>query len=141
MSGSTVREWLEAYAQRKYGLDVEQLPFNHEDYAILRHTDSGRWFAVFIVKSRREFGLDGDGEAEIVSLKIRDPLLVDMLAQKPGYLRGYPSPKWNWLSVVLDGTVSREEVCQWLDESFAATSAKSRNKKTPLIKREINVLL
>lgn len=133
---NSLRKQLETYAKETYGTDVEQLPFNHEDYSILRHPDSGKWFAVFIVKSRAAFGLPGDGDAEVVSLKLRDPLLADLLTAQDGYLRGYPSSGWNWISVVLDGTVPFEEIRQWLDESFQATKSKAKNKKTPLPKRE-----
>lgn len=131
----SLREKLEEYAKEKYGVETEQLPFNREDYAILRHADSGRWFAVFITKSRREFGLPGEGDAQIVSLKLRDPLLADLLAQQLGYLRGYPSARWNWISAVLDGTVPFEDVCRWLDESYQATASKTKNQSIPLPKR------
>lgn len=130
----TLREKLEEYAKEKYGVESEPLPFNRENYAVYRHADSGRWFAVFITKSRREFGLPGDGDAQIVSLKLRDLLLADFLTQQPGYLRGYPSARWNWISVVLDGTVPLEDVCRWLDESYQATSSKTKNQKVPLPK-------
>ena len=127
---------MDEYTKEKYGIEPEQLPFNHEDYAIYRHSDSGKWFAVFIVKSRSEFGLEGDGDAEILSVKIRDPLLADLLTQQPGYLRGYPSSKWNWVSILLDGTVPLEDVCRWLDESYSATTSKAKNQKVALPKRE-----
>gem|GEM_PF-1020957 len=136
MADKTLREQLEAYAKKKYKAVPEQLPFHNEDYAIFRHPDSGKWFAVFIVKSRREFGLDGDGKTGIVSVKIRDPFFADMLMQQPGYLRGYPSAKWHWVSVLLDGTVPFKDICQWLDESYAATLSKSQNKKVPLARRK-----
>lgn len=87
------------------------------------------------MKPRKAFGLEGEGSAEIVSLKLRDPLLADMLTQRPGYLRGYPSGKWNWVSIVLDGSVPIEEICRLLDESYAATKGKTRNQKVPLVKR------
>ena len=135
MGVESLRSQLEARAREKYGMEAEQLPFNHEDYAILRHADSGRWFAVFIVKPRAALGLPGDGDAGIVSLKIRDPLLTDMLSQQAGYLRGYPSIRWNWISIVLDGTVLFEEVCRWLDESYEATSSGTGNKRVALPKR------
>lgn len=135
MSNTTLRGQLEAYAKKKYRAQPEQLPFSREDYAIFRHPDSGKWFAVFIVKPRTDFGLAGDGDAEIVSLKIHDPLLADMLLQQPGYLRGYPNAKWNWVSIVLDGTVPFEDICQWLDESYAATVSKAKNQKTARTKR------
>ena len=132
MGNLTMREKLEAYVLSKYRIAAEQLPFNHEDYAIFRHKDSGKWFAVFIVKPRSVLGLDGDGDAEIVSLKIADPLLADLLTQQPGYLKGYPSSKWNWVSVVLDGTVPFEDIRAWLDESYNATISKVKNQKIPL---------
>ena len=130
-----IRERLEAYVKATYGVESEQLPFRQEDYAVLRHADTGRWFAVFIVKPKKAFGMDGEGNTEIVSLKIRDPLLADLLIQQTGYLRGYPSSKWNWVSIILDGTVPLEEVCRWLDESYAATKAKAKNQIVPLVKR------
>ncbi len=132
----TLREQVEEYAKKKYGVEAEQLPFNKEDYAVFRHADTGKWFAVFIVKAYTEFGLEGDGTAEIMSVKIRDSLFADMLSQQPGYLWGYPSPAWNWLSVVLDGSVPFDDICQWLDESYIATKSKAKNKKVPLSKRK-----
>lgn len=131
----TIRERLDAYTKEKYGIDPETLPFSHEDYEIYRHTETGKWFAVFVVKERSIFGLDGEGSAEIVCVKIRDRLLADMLMQQPGYLRGYPSRGWNWVSVVLDGTVPFEDISRWLDESYDATVSKAKNLKVPLPKR------
>ena len=119
-------------------IDPELLTFSHENYAIYRHKDTGRWFAVFIVKDRQVFGLPGSGDTEIVSFKIKDPVLTDLLAQQPGYLRGYPSSKWNWLSAVLDGTIPFEDICRWINMSYEATKAKPGNKKPPLPKLEIS---
>ena len=76
-------------------------------------------------------------EEEVV-LKIENPVLTDLLAQQPGYLRGYPSSKWNWLSAVLDGTIPFEDICRWINMSYEATKAKPGNKKPPLPKLEIS---
>lgn len=134
----TIRDQLDRYVEEKYRIDPELLPFSHENYAIYRHKDTGRWFAVFIVKDRQVFGLPGSGDTEIVSFKIKDPVLTDLLAQQPGYLRGYPSSKWNWLSAVLDGTIPFEDICRWISMSYEATKAKPGNKKPPLPKLEIS---
>ncbi|MBR6050504.1 MAG: MmcQ/YjbR family DNA-binding protein [Clostridia bacterium] len=136
MVTKTIRERIDAYTKEKYGIDPEILPFSHEEYEIYRHTENGKWFAVFIVKERSAFGLEGDGTAEIICVKIKDPFFADILMQQPGYLRGYPSSKWNWVSMVLDGTVPFEDICRWLDESYLATRTKAGNLKTPLLKRE-----
>lgn len=52
----TIRDQLDRYVEEKYRIDPELLPFSHENYAIYRHKDTGRWFAVFIVKDRQVFG-------------------------------------------------------------------------------------
>ena len=132
---ATIREQLDAHVKEKYGVDPELLPFSKEDYGVYRHPDTGRWFAVFIVKERAAFGLAGEGPVEVVCMKLKDPLLADFLMQQPGYLRGYPSSKWNWVTAVLDGTVPLEDICRWLDDSFQATKTKSKNRNTPLMKR------
>ena len=80
--------------------------------------------------------MDGDGPAEILCVKPKDRFFADFLTQQPGYLRGYPSSKWNWVSMALDGTVPFEDICRWLDESYQVTKSKAGNLKTPLPKRE-----
>lgn len=133
---NTIREQLDAYVKKNYGIEPEILPFSKEDYEIYRHADTGKWFAVFIVKDRTAFGLDGEGPVEVVCVKVKDPILADFLMQQPGYLRGYPSSKWNWVTVVLDGTVPFEDICRWLDDSYRVTKTKSKNMRTPLVKRK-----
>ena len=130
-----LRARLDAYIKEKYNIDPEILPFSHENYEIYRYADTGKWFAVFVVKERSTFGLGGDGTAEILCVKIADPVLADFLMQQPGYLRGYPSRGWNWVSVMLDGTVPFTDICRWLDESYKATKTKAKNMKTPLPKK------
>lgn len=132
----TIREQLDAYVKEKYGIEAEILPFSKEDYGVYRHPDTGRWFAVFIVKERSAFGLPGFGNVEVVSFKIRDRMLSDFMAQQPGYLRGFPASNWNWTTAVLDGTVPYEDICHWIDESYKATRKKTKNLKTPLPRKE-----
>ena len=131
-----LRDRLDAYAREKYGIEPEVLPFSGEEYGVYRHADTGKWFAVFIVKDRRAFGLPGTGRAEAVSFRIRDRTLADLLARQPGYLRGFPARGWNWTTALLDGTVPFEDICRWLDESRLATASKTRNKRVPLPGRE-----
>lgn len=133
---TSIREQLDAHVKEKYGIEPEILPFSKEDYGIYRHTETGKWFAVFIVKDRQAFGLPGSGEVEVVSFKIRDKLLSDFVVQQPGYLFGFPARNWNWTSAVLDGTIPAEDICRWVDESYEATKTRAKNKKTPLPKRE-----
>lgn len=135
MKNSSIRKQIDSYVKEKYGITPEILPFSHEKYEIYRHRESGRWFSVFIEKQRREFGLDGKGEVEVICVKPRDFEYATFLMGEKGYLRGLPSKGWNWLSIVLDGTVSVKDICSFIDESYYGTKDKPKNKKTPLAKK------
>lgn len=130
----SIREQLDAHVKEKYRIEPEILPFSKEDYGVYRHPDTGRWFAVFIVKDRSAFGLPGFGDVEVVSFKIRDRMLAGFVTQQPGYLHGFPASNWNWTTAVLDGTVPYEDICRWIDESYGATKTKAKNKRTALPK-------
>ena len=133
-SDKPIREQLEDYIEKKYKIREEQLPSNHEDYAVFRQV-SGKWFAVFFVKPYREFGLGGDSLVDVVSFKIRDKELAEDLYRQAGYLRGYPSSGWGWVSALLDGTVPFEDLRRWVDESYEATVNEPGNMNIPLEKR------
>lgn len=132
----TIREQLDAYVKEKHGIEPEILPFSKDDYGVYRHTETGKWFTVFIVKDRSAFGLPGSGEVKVVCFKIADRMLADFVAQQPGYLRGYPAGNWNWTTAVMDGTIPFEDIRRWVDESYEATRTKTKNKRTPLPKKE-----
>lgn len=135
MPRPSLRARIEAYAREEYGIEPEQLPFNHEDYAVLRHPRNCKWFAVFFVKPRAALGLPGEGVAEVLSFKVPGKKTAERLAATPGFFPGYPSPRWNWLSVALDGSVPLCEIKPCLDESFCATAFKPANQNIPLEKR------
>ena len=122
---STIREQLDAHVKEKYGIEPEILPFSKEDYGVYRHTETGKWFAVFIVKDRSAFGLPGSGSVEVVSFKVCDRMLSDFMAQHAGYLSGFPARNWKWTSAVLDGAIPLEDIRHWVDESYEATMSKT----------------
>lgn len=35
----------------------------------------------------------------------------------------------NWISILLDGTVSFEDICKWIDESYVVTASKQKKQK------------
>lgn len=121
-----------SYAKKKYNAEPEYLWMRYPDYAVLRHSDNGKWFGIIMNVGRKKLGLDGDEAVDIMNVKIADPLLLDLLVKQPGYFRAYHMSKTGWISVLLDGSVPFEEICRWIDESCRATaSAKKKQKLRP----------
>ena len=124
-----LRDQLFAYVKKKYKADPEYLWRRYPEYAIFRHTDNRKWFGLIMDVRKERLGLGGDGIVDILNVKLSDPLLVDLLVQQPGYLRGYHISRGNWVSILLDGTVPFADICRWLDDSYRATASKEKKQR------------
>lgn len=124
-----LREKLFEYVKEKYTSTPEYLWSRFPDYAIFRHSDNKKWFGLVMNVRKEKLGLDGEEKVDILNVKLSDPLLVDMLIQQPGYMRGYHISRGNWVSILLDGSVPFDEICGWLNESFMTTASKQKKQK------------
>ena len=124
-----MRDKLFEYVKKKYKTKPEYLWRRYPDYAIFRHNDNNKWFGLVMDVPREKLGLLGQERVDILNVKLSDPFLVDMLIKRKGFLKGYHISRGNWVSILLDGTVSFEEICDYLDESFLTTASKQKKEK------------
>ena len=124
-----MRKELFSYVKKKYKADPEYLWSRFPDYAIFRHSDNKKWFGLVMNVKKEKLGLEGEDMVDILNVKLSDPLLVDMLIQQPGYMRGYHISRGNWVSILLDGSVPFEEICGWLNESYMTTASRQKKEK------------
>ena len=123
------REQVFEYVKKKYKAEPEYLWMRFPDYAIFRHADNEKWFGLVMNIPRKKLGMDGEDFVDILNVKLSDSLLVDMLIQQPGYFRGYHISRGNWVSILLDGSVSFDDICRWLEESYFTTASKEKKQK------------
>ena len=105
------------YACRRYGDEPEFLWKKFTDNAVLRRKDTGKWYAAILTTSRRKLGLDSDEIVEILDFRC-PPDELDALVDGKLYFRGWHMNKKNWCTIVLDGSVSDEEICRKIDTSY-----------------------
>ena len=128
----TLRDKVFAYINKQYSTGPESPWIRFPDYAVFRHTDNGKLFALVMDVPRSRLGLSGETKTDLLNVKMPNLLLADLLVRQEGYLRGWHIRGGSWVSVLLDGTVPLEEICHWIDESYLATaSAKTRQKARP----------
>lgn len=124
-----MREEIFKYVKAKYKIEPDY-PFpTAPGYPVLRHADSRKWFALIMDIPADRLGLKSSGRAEIINVKLGDPMFVDMIVRQPGYFYGYHISRSNWISILLDGTVPFEDICRWIDESYAVTASKRKSQK------------
>ena len=124
-----MREKIFKYVKDQYKTEPDYPFSTFPDYPVLRHGDNGKWLALIMNVPREKLGLKGEERVDIVNVKLGDPVLVNMLVQRPGYFYGYHISRSNWISILLDGTVPFDEICQWIDESYAVTASKQKKQK------------
>ena len=119
------REKIFEYVQKKYGTQPEYLWMKWPDYAVLRHRDNNKWYAIIMNVSRKTLGLEGEEEVDILDVKC-DPTAIDFFRQMDGFLPAYHMSKTNWITLLLDGSVPDEQVLDFVDASYAMTQPRKK---------------
>ena len=133
------------YARRKRGDEAEYLWAKAPKNAILRRQDSGKWYAAILTVERRKLGgvpkktrlddgadvlaaLDGTEAVEILNLK-EDPEEIRYLVDGRLFFPAYHMNKRRWYTLVLDGSLSNEEIFERLDASWAEVGRGNKKRR------------
>ena len=124
-----LREDVEKYIKKKYKASPEYLWKRYPYYAAFRHEDNRKWFAIIMDVDGDKLGLPGTERIDIIDVKIDDLMLRDILLQQEGFLPAYHMNKGGWITILLDGTVKADEICNMIDASFLDTASKKKKDK------------
>ncbi len=106
-----------AYVRNTYGDEPEFLWKKFAGNAVWRRKNTEKWYGVLLTVSKRKLGIDSDALAEILDFRIQ-PEELEALADGRTYFPGYHMNKKHWCSIILDGSVTFEEVCRRIDASY-----------------------
>ena len=81
-----MREQITKYIKKKYVAIPEFLWKRFPGYAIFRHEDNKKWFALIGDVTPETSGLSGKERIDVVNIKIDDLLLRDILIKQEGYV-------------------------------------------------------
>ena len=116
------------YAANTYGVEPDYPFSTAPTYAVLRHLSNRKWFALIGDVRRDKLGLSGESKIDIMNVKC-DPILSGSLLMQEGYYPAYHMNHESWITILLDGTVPLEEICQLLDISYELTMVKPKKKR------------
>lgn len=106
-----------SYLRDTYGDELEFLWKKFDDNAVVRRKDNKKWYAALLTVSRRKLSIDSDEIIEILDLRMK-PEDIEIIVDKKKYFPGYHMNKKHWITICLDGTLSIEEICNKIDESY-----------------------
>lgn len=105
------------YVRQKYANDLEFLWKKFPDNAIWRRTDNEKWYGAILTVSKSKLGIKSDETVEIIDLRIQPEKMTELIDNE-NYFPGWHMNKKNWYTIILDGSVSMEELCYRIDESY-----------------------
>lgn len=111
------RQDILAYAAKTFQTAPDHPWSRYPEYAVLRHAQSGKWYALLMTLPRAKLGLKGAGNVQVVNLK-SGRVLDLLLHSAPGSaLPAYHMNKKHWITIVLDDVFPDDEIYALLDES------------------------
>ena len=126
-TADSLRQDVLKYAADRYGTKPD-FPWNSlSEYAVLRHDDTKKWYALIMSVPRERLGLSGKDCVDILNIKC-DPVLNGSLRMEKGFLPAYHMHRETWITILLDGTVEKDAIFPLLEMSYELTSGRRGGK-------------
>lgn len=107
------------HIKSEYGVNPEFLwPDRYPGYAVFRHSDNKKWFAMVATISSKSLGLKGDDEIDVINLKFDKNQTYDFAETSDHIFPAYHMNKNNWITVWLDGTLPDGLVFELIKKSY-----------------------
>ena len=114
------REEIEKYINKKYKT-LQEWPWPETpQHTTFKHPDNKKWFGLIMKVPYIKLNIEKEGLCDVINLK-NIPELIGSIRKKDGILPAYHMNKEHWISVLLDGTVNFEEICELIDISYELT--------------------
>jgi len=108
------------YVQKKYATKPDHPWEKFPDYAVFRHSDNDKWFALLMDIPAEKIGIERDERIDVIDLKV-EPEMVSSLRKKPGIYPAYHMNKEHWITVLLNGPLGAKDIHALLEDSFNLT--------------------
>ena len=130
MADSSQRERITQYIQDTYGTQAEYLWADSPGNAIFRHSASKKWYAAMMRVLPEKLGFTGEEPLDVMDIKCSTIMIGSLLSTK-GFLPAYHMNKNHWISIVLDGSVSDDQITPLLALSVGRSVLSQRGDRPP----------
>ncbi|MBP3893842.1 MAG: MmcQ/YjbR family DNA-binding protein [Atopobiaceae bacterium] len=109
---------LGAYVAERYGAVSDHSFKEDVSVTVYSRPDNRKWFAAAKNVGRRSVDAGSDGRIDILNVKL-NPREVAALRSRDGFRPAWRMNQNSWVTILLDGTVSDDEVYELVDKAFA----------------------
>ena len=118
-----MKDEIEKYINENYDILQEHPWEKYPEDTTFKHKNNKKWFALVMIVPYEKLHIEKEGSVYVINLK-NIPDMLGGLLQTEGILPAYHMNKEHWISVLLDGTVSKEKICDLIDISYDLTIKK-----------------
>lgn len=115
--------------EKQYGDEQEFLWKKYPENGIFRHPETKKWYAAILTVARDKLTGTSKEVVEIIDLHVPADSM-ECLLEKEGIYPGWHMNKKHWISIILDGSIPTEEICELIEQSHQL-AALSKVRKTP----------
>ena len=105
------------YIKDKYNIDPEFLWEKTPGCGVYRNKDTNKWFGIIMNIDYSKLDKNKHGEVEVLNVKLDRDEIIELL-NKNGYYKAYHMSKVDWISIVLNDTLSLDEITSLIDKSY-----------------------
>lgn len=107
------------YIKSEYNTKPEFLwPDRYPSYAVFRHGDNKKWFALVATISAASLGLKENGQIDVINLKFDKNQTYDFAETNDHIFPAYHMNKNNWVTIWLDGTLPNGQIFELIKKSY-----------------------
>lgn len=103
-----------------YGDEPEFAWESSPGFGIFRNANNQKWYGLIMNIDKSKLDKNSSGEIEAINVKLDSQRILDLL-NKPGFYPAYHMNKKHWLSIILDDTLSDQEILTYIKESHSLT--------------------
>lgn len=102
--------------QDKFGILPEFLWEKSPNHGVFRNPKNQKWFGIIMNIDKNKIVKEESGDTEVLNIKLDDE--VSDYLRKKGIYEAYHMSKKNWVSILLDETLSDEEIMNLIEISY-----------------------
>ena len=106
------------YISKKYNNFPEFL-WDDEKNSVFRNSNNKKWYGIIMEINLNKI-TNNDKKGEVLNVKLA-PEKIESLISKTGYYKAYHMNKKNWITIILDDSISDDEIIKLIDESYSYT--------------------
>ena len=106
--------------KEKYGDDPEFEWEKFPGYATFRNKNSKKWYGIIMNVDKNKLDKKSNGEIEIIDIKLNSSK-INKLLKLDGFYPAYHMNKKSWISIILNDTISDEDIMNLIEESYSYT--------------------